>query len=260
MLRKLLLGLALAGVVVGAVLLVRGGRHHQARPSTTATTAATTAPTGTIGVEAYFYRGAGLVPVTVRVPRTKAVATAALRVLLAGPPTGYRTAIPAGTTLGDVAIGRGVATAAFSRIVSAPRSAKAQIVYTLTQFPSIRAVLLKDRSWTEYTTERRSDYADLTPNALIFVASPLRDSTVSSPVRVSGTAVAFEATIALEIWSGQKLLRRSTLTASAGAPERGTWSQTLDLTPGSYRLVLYEPSAENGTHLHTTTVDFRVES
>jgi hypothetical protein len=253
--RRLVVVLVLAAVVVGAVFLVRGGRHPHVRPVTTTTTAK-----GTMPLTTYFYRGNALVPVVVRVARTKAVATAALRALLAGPPPGYRTALRS-NGLRAVAIANGVAEATFSRIAAAPRAAKAQIVYTLTQFPSVRGVVLSEKpGWKEYTLERRADYADLTPAALIFLASPLRDSAVSSPVRVTGTAVAFEATLALEVWSGGRRLRTLTVTASAGAPERGTWSQTLSLAPGAYRLVAYEPSAADGSRLHETSLDFRVKA
>ena len=82
---------------------------------------------------------------------------------------------------------------------------------------------------------------------------------MTSPVRVAGTAIVFEATLALEVRSAGKLVHTETITASAGGPYRGTWSTSLDLPPGSYDLVLYEPSAEDGSHLHTTTVPIRVE-
>jgi hypothetical protein len=250
--RRLVLVLVLAGVVVGAVFVVRGGRRAHVPPVST-----TTAPSRTIAVKTYFYRGNALIPVVVHVPATRAVATAAVNALLSGPPRGYSTALPR-TTLTSLSIANGVGKAVFSHIVAAPRAARAQIVYTLTQFPSVRSALLSDKAWTEYTPERRSDYADLTTGALIFVTAPLRDSTVSSPVHVSGTAVASEGTLALELWSGKRRLRTVTVTASAGAPQRGSWSQTMALPPGSYRLVAYEPSAQNGTHLHATTLDFRV--
>ena len=89
-------------------------------------------------------------------------------------------------------------------------------------------------------------------------SGPKRDSTVSSPVHASGTADVFEATLVAEIWSGGKLLRTQTLTASSGTGTRGTWTATFDVPPGPARLVLYEPSAENGSHLHTAEVDLTV--
>ena len=236
MTRKLLLALAAAAIAAGVVLALRGGKSpHRAA--------------ATVAVRAYFYRGSGLVPVTVRVPRTRAVARAALHALLA-PPTGYRTTLPHGAKLG-VRIAGGTATVSPSP--SARRTAWAQVVFTLTQFPSVRRVAIGSRP-----AAVRADYADLTPDALIFVESPRRDSTVTSPVAVSGTAVAFEATVALEVWRGGKLRGRLSLTASEGAPQRGRFATKLVLEPGAYRLVFYEPSAEDGSHLHTTTVDVRV--
>jgi hypothetical protein len=259
--RNLLVGLVLAAVVVGAVLLVRGGKHRHV-PATT--------PGRTIALRIYVYRGAALAPVVLHAPATKGVARAALETLLKGAARPYRTTIPAGTALSAVTIANGIATADFSsRMAAAPRTAQAQVVYTLTQFASVRSVViqangaplrLRDGSGrTLLRAATRADYADLTPDAPIFVESPLRDATVTSPVRVSGTATVFEATFALELWSSGHRLRRLTVTASAGAPERGSWSRTLTLAPGSYRLVAYEPSAENGDPLHSTTVDFRVK-
>jgi hypothetical protein len=223
-----------------------------------------------MAVEAYFYRGAGLVPVVVRVPKTAAVATAALEALLAGPPHGYSTAIPAGTKFKQLTV-MGFATVDFSgEFAGAPRTAQAQIVYTLTQFPTVKGVaihaagspvkLSNGAGSTAYTPASRGAYVDLTPDAPIFVETPKRDSTISSPVEVSGTATVFEATFALEVRAGGKLLETHTITASAGAPDRGTFTKTLDLAPGRYELVFYEPSAADGSHLHTTTVEITVAS
>jgi hypothetical protein len=264
--------LTLVGVVIaafGAWYLIH--KSHDTSTSTTTTTGTTTTTTpGTQPVKAYFYRGGGLVPVAVRVPKTDAVATAALHALLDGPPGGASTAIPAGTKLLNLTIGaNGFATADFSPgLAGAPRTAQAQIVYTLTQFPSVKGVLIDEAGQpialtdgagaTVYTPVWRDTYVDLTPDAPIFVATPKRDSTVSSPVTVSGTALVFEATFALEVRSGSTVLEHDTITASAGAPDRGSFSKTLDLAPGDYQLVLFEPSAQDGSPLHTTTVDITV--
>jgi len=99
----------------------------------------------------------------------------------------------------------------------------------------------------------------MTPSALIFVATPARDSTVKSPVRVAGTAIAFEATIRLEARSAGRLVHAETITASRGGPYRGAWSTVLRLAPGSYDLVVYEPSAADGSHLHTAIVPISVQ-
>jgi hypothetical protein len=242
----LLVGLALAAAAAAvlAVVLLRGGAKHAGSPPS-------------MPVTAYFFRRNALVPVTVRVPRTPAVAAAAVGAVLAKPPAGYRTAVPAGVRLRSLAIAGGTATASFSpELAGAPRTASAQIAYTLTRLPRVRAVELV--AGGTRTRATRADYADLTPSALIFVAAPARDSTVKSPLRVAGTAIVFEGTLALEVHAGGRLLRTETITASQGGPYRGTWSTRLRLAPGSYDLVLYEPSAEDGSHLHATTVPIRV--
>jgi hypothetical protein len=99
----------------------------------------------------------------------------------------------------------------------------------------------------------------MTRDAPIFVATPERDSTVTSPVRFAGTAIATEATLVLEAWSANRRLVRRTITASAGAPERGRWDTTVALPPGPVNVILYEPSLENGTRLHTTELSLTVK-
>jgi sporulation and spore germination protein/immunoglobulin-like protein involved in spore germination len=237
-----------AAVAIAAVVLVRGrGGHHGATTTGTATTA----------VRAYFYRGSGLVPVRTLVPRTPAIGTAAVDALLAGPPPGYETEIPSGTRLLRLSIADGTATATLSpAFAAAPRTARAQLVYTLTQFPTVRRVVLAAGAGRRSAT--RADYLDLTPSAPIFVAVPRRDSTVTSPIHASGTAVVFEATLVMDVRSGGRLVTRKTITASRGGPYRGTWSTTAHLAPGDYELVFYEPSAENGEPLHSTTVPITV--
>jgi len=236
-----LIGPRVTLLVLTAVLLAGCGG-----PSPRTKTATQSKPQ-LLALKVYFYRGNALVPVTVTVPETRAVAAAALSELLAGAPPSYRSAIPAHLHLESLAVSDGVASARFSAS-GFSHSAEGQIVYTLTQFPTITSV---DGS-------TRSDFADLTPAALIFVAEPTRDSTVSSPVRASGTADVFEGTIAVDVWSGGKKLRTQTITATAGSGQRGTWSATFDLPPGPARLVFYEPSAENGEPLHETEVDLTV--
>jgi hypothetical protein len=78
-------------------------------------------------------------------------------------------------------------------------------------------------------------------------------------VHASGTADVFEGTLAVDVWSGGKVLRTQTIQATSGTGTRGTWSATFDLPPGPARLVFYEPSAENGSHLHTAEVDLTVK-
>ncbi len=125
-------------------------------------------------------------------------AAGALAALLAGPPTGYTTSIPRGVSLVGVTTAEGTTTATFSQALGNPsRSAQGQIVATLARFPGVkhvfvaeqgrgRVVLHRGDGFALVSGARASDYVDLTPNAAIFVATPARDSTVSSPVKVFG--------------------------------------------------------------------------
>jgi hypothetical protein len=211
--------------------------------------AETTTGAATRAVDVYYLRGNALVPVRVSVTNTPAIATASLQKLLSSAPDGYRTAIPSGTALESVAVSGGHATVRFSTD-QLTHSAQGQIVYTLTQFPSITAV----DGGPFGAPASRADFADLTPNAVIFVAEPERDAVVTSPVHASGTADVFEGTLAVDVWSDGKHLRTQTIQASSGTGTRGSWTASIDLPPGPAKLVFYEPSAENGQPLHATTV------
>lgn len=255
--------------ILGAVALALagcGGDRGSGTSSSAAATTTTATTTAQTSIEAFFYRGSALVPATVRVPETEAVARAALEALLDGPPAGYDTAVPAGVQVEDVAIDSGgVATARFSReLGDPPRAVQGQIVGTLTQFPTVHgvvievggnAVTLQDGSGEDLAQPATAaDYGDLTSDAFIFVRTPVRDSTVSSPVHAAGTANVFEATFQIEVWSSGKLIDTKTVTATSGSGTRGTWSTTLDLPSGDVRLLFFEPSAEDGSHLHPTEV------
>jgi hypothetical protein len=224
-----------------AVLAGCGSGHH---------TATTTGPAhGTKTLQLWFLRGNELSPVRVSVPDSTAIATAALERLLTGPPAGYRTAIPRGTQLESIAVSGGRASIRLStRQLS--HSAEGQIVFTLTQFATVSAV----DGGPLAAPAGRGDFADLTARAPIFVASPERDSAVSSPVRAHGTADVFEGTLAVDVWSGGSRVRTQTIQATSGSGTRGTWSASIRVPPGPARLVFYEPSAENGARLHATTV------
>jgi immunoglobulin-like protein involved in spore germination/sporulation and spore germination protein len=226
-------------VLILCTLLAGCGGGHRAATKTT----------GTQTLRLWFLRGNELAPVQVSVPATPAVATAALQRLLAGPPSGYRTAIPRGTRLERIAVSGGRA----SVLLSADRlthSAEGQIVYTLTQFATVTSV----DGGPFAAPEGRTDFTDLTSRSPIFVARPVRDSAVSSPVRASGSADVFEGTFAVDVWSGGRRVRTQTIQATSGTGTRGTWSASIRVPSGPAKLVFYEPSAEDGTPLHATTV------
>jgi immunoglobulin-like protein involved in spore germination/sporulation and spore germination protein len=265
MANKLFFLLVLVAVATGAYLAI----HRNA--TTTPPPASTTTPVAKMAVKAYFLHDNALVPVVVDVPRAPAVAKAALEALLAGPPAGYQTAVPAGAELTDVTVVGSAGTADFSAsLPSLTRTAQAQIVDTLTQFPTIQSAAIDAGSTPVALSDATgdplgrpataADYTDLTAAAPIFVRTPARDSTVTSPVTVSGTAVVYEASFVVEVHAGGRLVSTQMIDASIGAPDRGTWSTTLSLPAGPVQLLFFEPSAEDGSHLHPTEVDLNVSS
>ncbi len=159
-----------------------------------------------------------LAPRLVHVPRTQAVAGAALGALgLAAP-----VAISGGTATVDLA--------------KATNDEVAEIVYTLTQFPSITRVDVAGRSGLT-----RDDFAAYVPP--ILVESPVPGAEVTPTFRVSGTASVFEATLVAQIARGGKLLSKQTVTASEGAPGRGTFEATFTASPGKLVISAFSPSA-----------------
>jgi hypothetical protein len=67
--------------------------------------------------------------------------------------------------------------------------------------------------------------------AAIVVSSPEPGASVTSPVTISGTASVFEGTVQLRILDagGEKIASAFT-TATAGAPERGDFSEEVEFT------------------------------
>jgi hypothetical protein len=65
--------------------------------------------------------------------------------------------------------------------------------------------------------------------AAIVVESPAPGASVSSPVTISGTASVFEGTVQLRIRDGEgEEIASAFTTASAGAPERGDFSEEVE--------------------------------
>jgi hypothetical protein len=221
-------------------------------PPTTPTTATATtnAPQPKLAIRVYFVRDGRVAPVRRLVPSTPAVGQSALDELSRGPTTderadGLSTAIGS-LRLTGLSISNGEAD--LGELTHVSQLAEAQIVYTLTQFPTVRKVRIGD------DVLDRSDLEDVTP--VILVESPLPGETVTSPIAVRGTSNTFEATMRVEVRRGSAVLVGETVTASSGSGERGTFSATLDVdaSPGSITLVAFEPSAENGQPLHTVRI------
>lgn len=224
---------------------------------------------------------------------------ASLRALLAGPTeaeedAGLTTGIPNGTDLNDVTLddATDVATVDLSDdFLSPPRSDEpdaeeealiylgrlAQVVYTLTQFPSITSVTfqidgepLTDLPVLE-TIETNPfnepidlaqplDRATMEPvTPAIFVERPALGEDITFPLRVAGTANTFEAAFVLQLVDadGVVILEEPT-TATSGTGTRGTFDLTLtpptDVDLIDLTLVAFERSARDGEPINQVEI------
>jgi germination protein M len=205
----------------------------------------------------------------------RGVAAAALRALLDGPngrelAAGLTTAVPPETRLLDLTVADGLArvdlSGRFREGEGAPatRERLAQVVYTLTQFSTVKRVRVRIDGRTvaalgDVKLDRgltRADFEDQTP--AILVESPGFASAVSSPFTARGTANTFEATFEWELRdaSGEVLAKRFE-TATSGTGTRGTFSFPVTFrvdsaTRGS--LVVFERSAADGSRIHVRSI------
>jgi len=219
-----------------AVPLAGCSLHGSRATATTTTTAppTTTAPAPTSTVTVFRVVDGTLHADSVSVPQTGAPASAALRVLgLAAPVT-----ISGGTATVDLPL--------------ATRDEQAEIVYTLTVFPTVQRVDLAGR-----TGLTRADFASYEP--VIFVESPAAGEQVPPTFHVTGSASVYEATLVVELVAGGEVVQRNTVTASEGAPARGTFDTVLTAKmPGPAKVVGFAPSAEDGSPQHLVAVPVTV--
>jgi hypothetical protein len=136
-----------------------------------------------------------------------------------------------------------------------PRAGLAQIVYTLSQFPGVKAVEVNGKRYT------RADFEDETP--LILVESPLPFEKVRSPLRATGTANTFEATFNYDLVGPDgKVIAHNFVTATSGSGTRGTFDFSVPFTvsqSGPGKLVVYELSAADGSRVHEVTIPLMLE-
>jgi hypothetical protein len=261
------LSAAVAAVVAAGALVAAGcgGGGGSAEQTTTATTTATTSSTttttapGTAAARVYFLHEGKVWPVA-RPLGAEGVATSALSDLYAGPDAGERrdlklsTAIPQGAEAPGPSIAGGVATIHLERTLD--NAALAQLVYTLTQFPTVKAVDIDGKRYS------RSDFEEQTP--AILVESPLAWQHVGSPLRVTGTANTFEATFDYELADTDgRIVDSHFVTAASGSGTRGTFDFTTKpyTVPfsGVGSLIVFERSAKDGSRIHLVEIPLRME-
>jgi hypothetical protein len=137
------------------------------------------------------------------------------------------------------------------------RMRRAQVVYTLTQFSTIRRVRFAmgdgsvlPRAWT------RAAFGGLLP--AILVESPIIGARVSSAVTVSGTANVFEATVSLRILdeNGKEIARTFT-TATCGTGCRGDYSVSVPFNVDHQQqgtIEVFESSAQDGSPINLVRI------
>jgi len=253
--------LALAGGALAVAVSACGSEKAvslgKPSPSTASSTGEQTGSVPTLlALQVWFTRDDGLVAVRRTHEPTQLVATAAINSLLDGPTAGervmgYASAVPTGTRLLGIAIHNEVATVDLTSEFqdgAGSRSMQmrlAQVVYTLTQFPTVQKVRfrLDGASVPVFSSEGivlknpvgRGDYVNLLP--AITVDRPEPDTRVTSPVTVSGTANVFEANVGVEIQnSNGDVVGKTFTTASCGTGCRGTYS-----VPVTYKVKKEQP-------------------
>ena len=242
---KTLLGVAALVVAAGAIgYFAAGWGSGQAvslglppgQTTATQVTQSTALPSGR-GLEVWFARDGRLVETLRAHTATQAVATAALHALLAGPSSseraaGMRSEIKSGTRLLGIVIAKGVARVDLSSDYEAGASSRslqlrlAQVVYTLTQFPTVSAVRVSvDGTPVSDHAVGRSAYKALAP-----AVSPLAGSwRLLPPAPIAAQA---DTT---SVWTGRELLVLGRGPAAAFEPRRNAWRRLASLPAARYR-------------------------
>jgi germination protein M len=257
---------AFAASLVALGVLAGCGGEDESSPEARSTTPPTveskpleTVPDSAPAILKVYFLQDGKVTVSSRsVVAGPAVARAALVQLLDGVTSaeagrGLRSDIPPGTKLEDIAIDDD-ATAVVELSQPVDELATAQIVYTLTQFGSIRRVRLEGEEHV------RGDFEEATP--AILVESPLPGEAVTTPVRIDGTANTFEATFNVEVVDANgDVLGKRFVTATSGSGTRGTFDAEVEFkatSDGPGELVVFELSAEDGSRTHELRIPLQI--
>ena len=245
----------------------------QSSPTASATQSATPSQQ-TLSVYFLGTLAKGRLTPTARPAGSVAVLADAMRALSVGPnqaerAAGVTTQIPAGIDVHDVDLEHGIATIELRLPGTATpglsNAALAQVVFTATQYPTVRVVKVDVEGRHAVAPHRsapaashgddslltRADFEDWSPAVLI--ESPLLGTTIHSPVRIQGTANTFEATFRIEItdWDG-RIVASQIVMATSGSGTRGTFDVTIPYTTqqsGSGEIITSVESAKDGSRI-----------
>jgi hypothetical protein len=205
----------------------------------------------------------------------KTPAAAALKALFDGPAVnelaiGLRTALPAGLSTEQplsldaktktITVGLPSIFTSDSSEVEARRTA--QIVYTLTQFPTVESVsfVIDGKPYEPFDGEgkrvdrpvTRADYESLVPAILV------ESVTAGNPLHVEGTANVFEAQFSFVLYdANNKRIASGPITATSGTGTRGTFSVDIRYDVKSSQtgtFVAFEQSAKDGSTINLVAV------
>jgi hypothetical protein len=173
---------------------------------------------------------------------------AALEELIHGTPTtpGAAKVLPPDTKIRGFKVDNGLATVDFSQeVLNANVGSTGEalgiqsIVNTLTEFPDITKVAFtvegkvdeRARDWWGHVGLYEQPFSrnlSVVWEPAIWVTAPFSGEKITSPLKVSGSARVFEGTVTLRLVTedGTKLAETFT-TATAGAPERGSFETSL---------------------------------
>lgn len=212
-----------------------------------------------------------------QVDKSAEVAQAALNELIKGTPitTGAYRVLPADTKILGIKIDQGLATVDFSaEVLKANVGASGEalgitsIVNTITEFPTVQKVsftvdgsVAKGQDWWGhvglYEQPFKRDLSKVN-EPVIWVTAPVINQVISSPLKISGSARVFEATVSFRLKdSNGSVIAQGFATASEGAPGRGAFQADLAFkaaAAGKGQLEVFWASPKDGSDLDKVTI------
>jgi len=250
--------------------------------TTSGSSTSTSGPTARVTVSLYWVRGGRYLGVSHRsIPATPSVGSAAVNALFGGTTgtessAGLASVVPAGSKLLGLSIAHGIATANFNSMFASGggsfsmQGRIAQVVFTLTQFPTVQKVLFQLSGVTATTfggeglilnhPVSSSDEVSLLPP--IFLESPAVGDTMHNSLHVTGLANTYEATFQVQLVDATgRMVVDHYVMATAGTGTWGTFDASFPYTTsatGSGKVVVFEISAKDGSHVNEVDVPLTV--